>query len=263
MWFFGRKRKKALVLSGGSARGIAHLGVIKVLKREGIKFDLVVGTSIGALIGAIYSLDCCLEEAEKMALKIVAADLLDVTISRMGLTEGNRLENVIRRSIGNKTFKDVKTPLAITATDIENNEEVYFTGGEDLAKTIKASCSLPGIFKPVELNGRLLLDGGIKQHLPTDIAKKLGADFIVAVDVGFCVKKGKINNMLGVMMQSIQILGEEISRFQSVHADILIRPELGCDIDQLAFDKASFAIKKGEEAAEAALPMLKKYVGVK
>ena len=136
MWFFGRKRKKALVLSGGSARGIAHLGVIKVLKREGIKFDLVVGTSIGALIGAIYSLDCCLEEAEKMASKIGAADLLDVTISRMGLTEGNRLENIIRQAIGNKTFKDVKIPLAITATDIENNEEVYFTGGEDCLKSI-------------------------------------------------------------------------------------------------------------------------------
>ncbi|MCM8781620.1 MAG: patatin-like phospholipase family protein, partial [Candidatus Omnitrophica bacterium] len=130
MWLT-KKRKTALVLSGGAARGIAHLGVVKVLKREKIKFDLVVGTSIGALAGTIYCLDCPLDEVEKIALKITAADLLDVTISRMGLTEGNRLENIIRQIIGNRTFKDAKIPLCITAVDIEKGEDVYFTNGED------------------------------------------------------------------------------------------------------------------------------------
>jgi len=261
MWLFKRKRKTALVLSGGSARGLAHLGVIKVLKEEGFKFDLVVGTSIGALIGAIYCLDVPIEEIEKIALKTNAMDLLDITISRLGLTEGNRLENIIRQSTQNKGFKDVKIPLAITAVDVETGDELYFTSG-DLVKTIKASCSLPGIFRPVELNGKVLIDGGMKQHLPVDIAKKLGADFIVGVDVGFCVKRGKINSMLGIIMQSIQIMGEELSRHQSDNADILITPKLGCEADQMAFSKAAFIIQKGEEAAREALLMLKKYIKV-
>ncbi|MCX5715899.1 MAG: hypothetical protein NTV07_03380 [Candidatus Omnitrophica bacterium] len=112
------------------------------------------------------------------------------------------------------------------------------------------------------MNGRLLVDGGIRHHLPTRVAKTLGADLIVAVDVGFCIKHEKINNMLGVIMQSIQILGEDLSSHQSQQADILIKPDLGRDIDQLAFDKAPFIIKKGKEAAEEALPKIKKYMGV-
>lgn len=259
---FKKKRKTALVLSGGSARGVAHLGVVKVLKREGLKFDLVVGTSIGSLVGAAYALDVPPEHVEKLALKMSAIDLLDITISRMGLTEGNKLENIIRNVVQNKRFEDLKTPMAITAVDVETGEEVYFTSG-DLIKIIKASCSLPGIFKPVELNGRLLIDGGMRQHMPSDIAKKLGADFIVGVDVGFCIKHGRINSMLGVIMQSIQMLGEELSKHQSKTVDLLITPKLGNDIDQMAFNKAAVIIKKGEEAAEEALPELKKYLTLK
>lgn len=262
MWLFKRHKKTALVLSGGSARGLAHLGVVKVLKREGIKFDLVVGTSIGSLVGAVYCLDCPLENAERLALKTTAASLMDITISRMGLTEGHRLENIISEATEKKEFKDVKTPFAITTVDVETGHEVYFTDG-DLQKIIKASCSLPGIFKPVEINGHLLIDGGMRQHLPTDVAKELGADYIVAVDVGFCIKQGKVNSMLGVIMQAIQIMGEELSAHQSTMADILIKPKLGGDIDQLAFNKSAVIIKKGEEAAEEMLPLLKKYVGAK
>jgi len=258
---FTGKKKTALVLSGGSARGVAHLGIIKVLKKEGFKFDLVVGTSIGALIGAVYCLDIPLEDVETIALKTTAMGLLDITISRLGLAEGNRLENIIRQSIKNKTFQDLKTPLAVTAVDVETGDELYFTSG-DLVKVIKASCSLPGIFRPVEINGKLLIDGGMKQHLPADIARKLGADFIVGVDVGFCVKQGKINSMLGIIMQSIQIIGQELGRHQSDSVDILIAPKLGDEIDQMAFNKAAFIIKKGEEAAQEALPMLKKHVRV-
>lgn len=257
---FRKKRKTALVLSGGSARGISHLGIIKVLKREGIRFDMVVGTSIGALIGAVYCLDVALDDVEALALKTTANDILDITISRMGLTEGNRLEDIIRKAIKNKTFKDIKIPLAITAVDIDTGEGLCLTDG-DLARAIKASCSLPGIFKPVELNGRFLLDGGLRQHLPIETAKRLGAEFIVAVDVGFCIKRGKINGMLGIIMQSIQIMGETLSLCQSVEADILIKPMLGNEVDQLAFHKSALAIKKGEEAVEAQLPILRKYAG--
>ncbi|MEI8175685.1 MAG: patatin-like phospholipase family protein [Candidatus Omnitrophota bacterium] len=251
------KRTIALVLSGGSARGLAHLGAIKVFKEEGITFDLIVGSSIGSLVGAVYALDCPLDEILKIALRTSANDIIDVTLSRMGLVEGNKLEALIRAAVGGRTFADVKIPLAIATVDIETGEEVCFTSG-DLVKVIKASCSLPGIFKPVEIDGRLLMDGGIKHHLPTGIAKKIGADHTVAIDVGFCVKKAKIANMFGIIMQSIQILGQELSQHQSGEADLLIRPDLGEDMDQMAFDKASYIISKGEEAARAAVPQLKK-----
>jgi NTE family protein len=257
MWPF--KKKVALVLSGGSARGIAHVGVVNILKREGFKFDLVVGTSIGSIVGAAYCLDLPLEEIEKIALKTTAMNLLDITISRMGLAEGNRLENIIRQAIGNRTFSDLKIPLAVTTVDIETGEELFFTSG-DLVKTIKASCSLPGIFKPVELNGRLLIDGGMRQHMPTDIARGLGADFIVGVDVGFCVKTGKMNSMLNIILQAIQIMGEELSKHQSSSANIIIKPNLGDGVDQMDFNKAAFIIKKGEEAAEEMLPALRRYL---
>lgn len=255
----GRKIKKALVLSGGSARGLAHVGVIEVLMREGIHFDLVVGTSIGALAGATYCLGLPIEHTLRIARKTTIRDLLDITISRMGLTDGNKLEALIRSAVDNKGFADLKIPIAITAVDIETGEDLCFTSG-DLIKAIKASCSLPGIFRPVEMNGRLLVDGGIRHHLPTAVAKALGADIIVAVDVGFCVKNEKINNMLGVIMQSIQILGERLSMHQSEKADILIKPDLGKDIDQLAFDKSALIIRRGQEAAEEALPRVKKYM---
>lgn len=258
MWF-SEKKKTALVLSGGSARGLAHLGVIKVLKREGFKFDLVVGTSIGALCGATYCLGRSSEDIEKLALKTSITELVDVTISRMGLTEGNKLENVIRSAVDSKTFEDLKIPLVVTAVDVETGEEVCFTGG-NLVKIIKASCALPGIYKPVEIGGRLLIDGGMKQHLPTEVAKRMGADFIVGVDVGFCVRKGKVRNMLAVIMQAVQIMGEELSRHQSSKADIIICPKLGDKIDQLSFSKAQFIMKKGEEAAEEALPLLRKHI---
>lgn len=235
------------------------MGVIKVLRREGLQFDLVVGTSIGSLLGAVYCLDIPTDEIEALALRTTANDLLDITISRMGLTEGNRLESVIRQAVKNKTFADMKTPLAVVTVDIETGEEVCFQDG-DLIKVIKASCSLPGIYKPVEINARFLIDGGLRKHLPTAIAKKLGADFVAAVDVGFCIKKGRLTSMLAVIMQSIQIMGEEMSLFQSSEADILIKPRLGDEIDQLAFNKAAIIIKKGEEAAEEALPLLKRHL---
>lgn len=258
MYFF-RRRKTALVLGGGSARGLAHLGVLKVFERENFTFDLVVGTSIGALIGAGYCLGYKIDELIQEALGTRLSDIVDVTISRMGLNEGNKLESKIGKIVDDKTFEDLAIPLVVTATDVETGEEVYFSSGK-LLPTIKASCSLPGIFKPVEMNGRLLIDGGMRQSVPVAIAKRMEADYIVAVDVGFCIKKGKITSMLGVIMQAIQIMGEELNKHQTKEADVTIKPQLGGDIDQLAFNKAEFIIQRGEFAAEKAIHTLRKHL---
>ena len=246
------KRKIALVLGGGSARGLAHVGVLKVFKKYGIPFDLVVGTSIGSFMGAVYALDLPLDRIEMLAHDLSWKRLADFVISKSGFLEGRNMERMIREYLDNKTFEDLKVPLAIAATDIEMGEEVVMTSG-DLCRCIKASCSIPGIFMPTEIDGRLLVDGGLKSSVPSEVARRLGADFIVAVDVGFCIKRGKITNMFQIIYQSIQILGNELNKFQSKQADFTLRIHMDDDIDQMAFDKAAYIMSAGEKAANDAV----------
>jgi len=263
MNFFNLKPKKvALVLGGGGARGLSHIGIMKVLEREDIKIDLVVGTSMGSVVGAAYSLGIDSTVMEKRATTVSWTDLFDPTMPKLGLIEGVKMEQVIADLLENKTFLDVKIPLAIVATDIEKAEAVTYTSGP-LIKLTRASCSWPGIFSPVRHDNRLLVDGGVIHSVPVALAKNLGADFIIACDVGFCVTKDKeITTLLRLLLQSFQIMGEELNTYQSRGADIIIEPELG-DMDQIAFDKSSDIIHKGQEAAEKALPALRKVLGYK
>lgn len=248
-------RKIALVLGGGSARGLAHIGVLKVLKRHNIPIDLVVGTSIGALIGTIYALDIPLKDAEERALKISWWQLTDFVISKTGFLEGRILERIITESIKEKGFEDLRIPLAVVTTDIENGEEVVITSG-DLARVIRASCSIPGIFIPVRIDDKLLVDGGLKNSVPSGVARRLGATFIIAVDVGFCIRKGRVSNIFQVLFQSLQIIGNELNKFQSKQADAVIKVHMEEDIDQMAFDKSGQIISAGEAAAEETIPVL-------
>ena len=254
--FHKKKRSVTLVLGGGSARGIAHIGVLKVLEREKIPVHRVIGTSIGALVGAGYALGIPLNQMEEMARHMTAKQLLDPTVPRMGLLAGNKLEEVIRSVTDNKRFEDCKIPLVIVTTDIENGEEVYHNKG-DLQKIIRASSSWPGIFNPVRIDGRLLADGGIKNSVPTRIAKLLSIyDYVIAVNVGFCVKKEKIDNIFQMILQSFQIMGHELNQYQASEADTVINVELG-DIDQGAFHRSKEAIIKGTLAAESKMDSIK------
>ena len=254
--FLKNKKKVALALGGGSARGIAHIGVLKVLEREKIPIDMVVGTSMGALIGAGYSVGISTAVMEEKACKYSANKLLDPTIPTMGLIAGEKVEAAIRDLVDNGTFADCRIPLAVITTNIETGEEVLYQSG-DLIKIIRASCSWPGIFNPVRMDGKLLVDGGIKNSVPTKIARALGADYVVAVDVGFCIKEGTIKNIFQMILQSFQITGEELNKYQSIDADCIIKVDLG-HIDQAAFDKAKDSIRLGAAAAEAMIPQLKK-----
>lgn len=259
--FLKKKRKVTLVLGGGSARGIAHIGVLKVLERERIPIDMVVGTSMGALIGASYALGIPLEKMEKKAYAFTVNKLLDPAIPRMGLLAGKRLEVLIRELIENKNFSDCKIPLAVVATDIEKNEEIVYREG-DLVKVIRASCSWPGIFNPVRIGGRLMVDGGVKNSVPTRIAREMQSDYIIAVDVGFCVKEGKIENIFQMILQSFQIMGHELNKYQAKEADGTIIVNLG-DIDQTAFNRSREAVEIGYRTAEAQIEKIKEDLGIK
>ncbi|MFH1552117.1 MAG: patatin-like phospholipase family protein [Candidatus Omnitrophota bacterium] len=255
-----KDRKIVLALGGGSARGLCSIGVLKVLERhfgrDNMPFDMIVGTSIGSLIGAAYALGVPLEELEQKALRFSWLDLVDLGLHPTGLVRGDKLERAITDIIGDRNFEDTKLPFALTTTDIETGEELTHASG-DLAKLIRASCSWPGIFSAVAVDGRLLVDGGVRNSVPTKAAYEADATFIIAVNPGFAVTKQKLNNLLKILVQTVQIMGEELNAYQSEVADVVIKPVLE-NIDQFGFDKAAIIIKQGELAAEKRMGYLKR-----
>lgn len=258
--FWKKKPAVTLVLGGGSARGLAHIGVLKVFEREHIPIDSIVGTSMGALIGAAYAVGLPIKEMEAKAGAFMMNKLLDPTMPRMGLLAGNKLEAMIVELVSNKKFEDCRIPVAVVTTDIETGDEVIHKSG-NLVKAIRASCSWPGIFNPVRIDGRLLVDGGIKSSVPTSIARSLGAEYIIAVDVGFCVKKGKVDNIFQMLLQSFQITGEELNKHQSHGADVAIKVILE-GIDQTSFNRAKEIIAEGTGATESMVGRIKGDLGI-
>lgn len=255
-------KKIALVLGGGAARGLANIGALKVFQREKISFDLIVGTSIGAFVGASYALGDDMAKAEETALKFNARESLDIIMPpAIGLIKGNRIYSIIKEFVGEKDFSDLRIPMAVVATDIEKGQEVVFTEGS-LADAIRVSCSYPGIFAPQRIKGRLLVDGGIINTVPVNVARRMGANIVIAVDVGFCVKVGEIRSIFGVILQALQITGDELNRYQSMDADIIIRPDLD-GINQLDFASAKIIIQRGEMAALEKLQDIKRKLRLK
>ena len=257
---FFKKRKVALALGGGSARGFATIGVLKVLEKHKVPIDSLIGSSIGGLIGASYSLGMSIEEMEEAALKFTWQDITDVTMPKLAIMKGEKLAKIVERFTDHKTFSDCSMPLAITATDIESGDEVLFTSG-NMQKIILASCSWPGFFPPVEVDGKFLSDGGIRNSVPVKWAKKLGATFTIAVKLGFSPQKIRVDNIFQMMIQSIQIMGEELDKYQSMQADIIIEPDLK-GVNQLDFDKTEEIILSGEVAAEHEIKKIKHFLRI-
>lgn len=239
--------KKGLVLGAGGARGMAHLGFLQVLEEENIKMDYVVGCSIGAVFGALWAAGLDLYRLERLlTYPGFTKRLFDVSVSREGFVKGDKLLDAMRLLTKDLTFEELKIPFSVVATDIETGELVVLREG-NVAQAVRASVSIPGVFKPYRHNGHLLVDGAVKNRLPIHIAKEMGAEQILAVDV----KRGlnmKLSSAMDVMLQSLEILEEEVFRTHSMGADLLIQPEVG-HIGILQFDSAVEAIALGRKAA--------------
>lgn len=253
-----RKKKIALVLSGGAARGLAHLGAIKVLEDNLIPVDFVVGTSIGSLAAAVYCAKLDLNEAFKLASSYTWKDFIDLTYKGLGLFPGRKLKRTIDQVVGNLKFSDLKIPLTIVTTDLETGELVLLNSGS-LAEAIRASCSIPGIFSPIEIEGRLLFDGSVLENLPVNTARQAGADVVIAVDVGFYFKKKRPQNIIEVIYKAFLLKGEALVKYHRLDADVLIAPELP-EVDQMDFHKGAECIQGGILAAEKALPEILKRI---
>jgi NTE family protein len=252
--FMGTKKTLGLALGGGSARGFAHIGVLKALEAAGIKADFVVGTSMGAVIGAFYCSGIGLRMMERLAGHIQRNQWLDWTFPRMGLASGDKLEQLLVMMTRNKTFAQLELPLAVVAADLVHGEKVVINEG-NVARAVRASAAIPGIFCPVEYQGRTLVDGAVVERVPVQTARELGADLILAVDVGIYTNGSKPMHILDVISQSLDLMQRDLCRLSTDAADIVIFPQLH-DVSPGHFHKAQQAILAGEDAANAMLPQI-------
>lgn len=176
-------RKWGLVLGGGSARGLSHIGILKVLEKNNLRPDYVSGTSIGAAIGALYCTGMSPEYMKNLCLTTEWQELLDFTVPKTGILAGNKVESLIARLTNNCSFSDLVIPLRVVATDLISAKKVVFSEG-NLAKAVRASISIPGIFSPVVIDRHELVDGAIVDPVPVDVVRGMGAEIVVAVDLG-------------------------------------------------------------------------------
>lgn len=247
----------ALVLSGGAARGIAHAGVLKVLEEEGLRPDLIVGTSAGAMAGAFLAAGISAARTAMWAAELRWSGLGRPAINRLGLLSNDRLGELLERALPVRNFHELEIPLACMATDLQTNEPVILHEG-DLISAICASSAIPGLFIPVERGGRLLLDGGVRANIPVDAARLLGADLVVAVDVNQIYhNEERPTHMLAIMVRTFFTLSRAAELVDGATADLLISPDVGgIGFDQL--QRAPELIAAGEAATRQAVPALRR-----
>jgi NTE family protein len=253
------KPRIALVLGGGAARGFAHVGVIRALEQEKIPIDLIVGTSVGSLIGAIYAYDMNSFELEWTAFTLEKDSIFDyglmTAFTSMGVAKGDKLEEFVKSKIPVANIENLKIPFAAVATDLNRGTRVVLDKGS-VARAVRASSAIPGVFQPVEHQGKLLVDGGVIDNIPVSVAREKGADIVIAVDIGENMINFNITNLLEVMLQSITIMGEVNARDRKKDADVLISPKIG-DVGMLDFSQKKRSMMAGIEATQKVMPDIK------
>ena len=250
----GRRPRVGLALSGGFARGISHIGVLRVLEESLIPIDCIAGTSVGALVAAAYASGVSLEEMERQAAETHFKDFGRWTLSFMGLATNERLEGYLRRYSARTSFEEMKLPLAIAATDLNTGEPVYFTSGP-VGPALRASCAYPGLFLPVEHQGHTLVDGFLAAPVPVEAARRLGADVVIAVQL----EAGAVSRprtMIDVISRSFSILQRYAHAEWRAQADIIIEPDVKNFIWD-NFEKSPDMIAAGEAATRMALTQIR------
>ena len=248
-----------VALGGGFARGIAHIGVLKVLEQENIPVRLVAGTSVGALIGACYCSGLSLAEMEDVARNTRFTSFARWTLSRCGFASNDRMISFLTRTLKCVRFEDLRIPLGVTATDFNTGEGVVFHSGS-IIDPIRASCAYPGMFLPVEIRGRYLVDGMLSHPVPTRPLREMGADRVLAVHLkGTWAKGGAPRHLFDVIGQSFAIAQDAMSSLWRGAADLVIEPDVaGFAYDD--FKRTDVLIQAGEAAMLAALPEVRKWM---
>ena len=246
-----RKPRVALALGGGAARGFAHIGVIKALETSGISVDVVVGTSAGSVVGALYAAGHGPFELQKLAIQLDEASVTDWSLFDRGLIKGAALERFINTNVGGRPIEGLRRRFAAVATDLQSGEPIVFQRG-NTGTAVRASSSIPGVFPPVTIGGREYVDGGLVAPIPVRAARGLGADVVVAVDISSRPSgKTKAGN-LDLLLDTIAIMGGAMGKTELAAADVVIRPELR-GLPATNFQQRHEAILEGEKAGFAAI----------
>jgi NTE family protein len=251
-----RQARVAVVLGSGAAKGFAHIGVLKVLEGQKIPIQMVVGTSAGSFVGSLYAYGYDAFTLQKLALGIERDDVADLGIPDVGFIKGDKLEAYVNRMVRNTPIEGMKIPFYAVATDLHKGQETVFGKG-NTGQAVRASCSVPGVFRPTRIGDALYVDGGVVSPVAVDAARRLGADVIIAVDIS---GGGKDNpdptGTIDAILTSVNIMYARLSERQLEKAEVVIRPKVG-HIASGDFTKRNEAILEGEKAASAALPKIR------
>ena len=247
--------KVALVLGGGAVRGFAHVGVIKTLEAHGIVPDMVVGTSAGSVVGALYAGGYSGFELQKVAWQMEQENVGDWALPNRGFVKGEMLQNFINKALQDRAIERLNKPFAAVATELQSGEITVFRRG-NTGMAVRASSSIPGVFQPVSIGGKEYVDGGLVSPIPVKVARAMGADIVIAVDISSKPRYAKVNDTIDIMLQTFNIMGQTIGRYELAEADVVIRPQTGT-IGATEFDQKHLAIMEGEKAALGALPLIR------
>jgi len=249
----------ALALGSGGDRGFAHIGVIKALEAAGIKVDMVLGTSAGAVVGALYAGGYSGIEMEKLALEMDREKLKDYDFSRRGYVRGEQLQDFVNRALNNRSIEQLDKPFMAIATRLNDGRTTTFNHG-NTGKAVRASSSIPGIFYPVTIGGDEYVDGDLRKPVPVTLAREMGADFIIAVDISRQPKDAPApGNIMEILMQSLRIMRQSILSRELESAQVVIQPDIG-PTPQIDESSKLHLIKIGEDAANAAMPLIREWL---
>jgi len=248
-----------LALSGGAARGIAHVGVLRALQENQIPINYVAGTSAGSLVGGAFASGMSIDEIEALGRGLRWRDIGRVTMSRLGVQSNDRLEQFVRDRLPVSRFEELPTPFAAVATDLKPGAAVIMRDTGDVAFAIRASCAIPGWYVPVtDSDGRQLVDGGLVAVVPASVARSLGADLVIAVDVNFegATFLGPSHSVIGVVLQSMLVVQKTASHYQIASSDFVIRPRVG-HIRWDEMGRAEELIAAGYKAGLESIPAIR------
>ena len=245
--YFKKEQKVGLALGGGAVLGAAHIGVLRAIEEFGIEVDCIAGTSIGAFVAGLYAFGLDWQDIQKISENLNWLDISGLSFSNMGLLSNRKMGELIREKIGDVNLEDSPIPVAMITADIETMEKVVLTTG-DVGRAAMASTSIPGIFTPVEIDGRLLIDGGVVENVPISPLVDMDVDIIIAVDLNSDHKSKRPENILEILLRSFVMSTQATTQFQTRNADILIKPDLS-EFNVIDIDQSHDLIEKGYQEA--------------
>ncbi len=260
-----RTIKIALVLGGGAARGFAHVGVIKALEAQGIFPDIVVGTSAGSLVGALYAAGNNGFALQKLAMEMDEAAISDWAVplfsQSSGVLKGEAVQLYVNRAVNNQPIEKLKISFGAVATDLHTGQAILFRRG-NTGSAVRASSAVPGVFQPVRIGNKQYVDGGLVSPVPVSFARKMGAEFVIAVNISVQPEAQPASGTLEVLLQTFAIMGQSLNQYELRDADVVIRPELAT-MKGNDFQQRNVAIMAGERAATAVMGEIKQRLKAK